>query len=265
MSNDGWTVPTGGNAYPFDALGAWVKIRVEEFEPNLPVTDLKTGETKTYKSGAPQLMHRIGGDVIEASDQAFPAGTGTSVYMSGAAKPTGSDDKGPFGSRNAVIAAAIKAATGSNQLMPKSVLTVQYVGDEPDTPRGMSPTKRYQAWYEYVAPPLGAVGPTTGAAPAGPPPGAPVSHAVTPAVSAAPGSGPGPTAGPSTPAAASSSSAAPVAAALTPEQEAEAALAAYLAEQAQVPAEPAWDEDPRVNPLRAKGLDDATIRSILKI
>jgi hypothetical protein len=244
VSNDGWTVPTGGNAYPFDALGAWVKIRVEEFEPNLPVTDLKTGETKTYKSGAPQLMHRIGGDVIEASDQAFPAGTGTSVYMSGAAKPTGSDDKGPFGSRNAVIAAAIKAATGSNQLMPKSVLTVQYVGDEPDTPRGMSPTKRYQAWYEYVAPPLGAVGPTvpapTAATPtAGPPAGTPAAASVPPT-------------GPAT----------ATASALTPEQEAEAALAAYLA--AQEPEE-AWSLDPRVAPLRAKNLDDATIRSILKL
>lgn len=248
MSNDGWTVPTGGNAFPFDVLGAWVKIKVQEFEPNLPVTDLKTGEAKRYPSGGPILMHRIGGDVLEASDPAFPAGTGTSVYMSGAAKPTGSDDKGPYGSRNAVIAAAIKAATGSNQLMPKATLTVQYVGDEPDTPRGMSPTKRYQAWYSYsyTAPALGAVGPTSPAATAGP---APVS--APPAVAQMPVS---------TPPAATAATAA-----LTPEQEAEAALAAYLAEQATVPAEPAWDEDPRVNPLRAKGLDDATIRSILKI
>lgn len=279
MSNDGWTVPTGGNAFPFDVLGAWVKIKVQEFEPNLPVTDLKTGEAKRYPSGGPILMHRIGGDVLEASDPAFPAGTGTSVYMSGAAKPTGSDDKGPYGSRNAVIAAAIKAATGSNQLMPKATLTVQYVGDEPDTPRGMSPTKRYQAWYSYsyTAPALGTVGPT-----AAPP--AATAATTAPAASPVQSAGSTPTAGAATAAltpqvtmsapasavpngATAALQSAPTSATdtLTPEQEAEAALAAYLAEQATVPAEPAWDEDPRVNPLRAKGLDDATIRSILKI
>ncbi len=111
MTDQGWTVPSAGSAFPFDAPGAWCKIKVEEFEPNLPCTDPKTGEPKHYKSGAPQLMHRIGGTVIESSDPAFPAGAAASFYMSGALKPTGEDANGPYGSKNAVISAAIKRAT----------------------------------------------------------------------------------------------------------------------------------------------------------
>ncbi len=248
----GWTVPSAGTAFPFDTPGAWCKIKVEEFEPNIPVTDMKTGELKQYKSGGQIYMHRIGGTILESSDAAWPAGTAASVYMSGAMKPTGDDANGPYGARNAVISAAIKRATGGNQLMPGSELTTQYIGDEPDTPRGQSPTKRYQAWYAYVAAPLGAVGPTSPATQVA----SPVQSVSTPAtagVAAATGA-------PTTPTASAAPTGPP---GLTPEQEAEAALAAWQATQE--PAAEAWESDPRVAPLRAKNLPDATIRSILKI
>lgn len=249
---EGWTLPTGGSAFPFDNPGDWVKITVEEFEPNLPQTDPKTGEPKRYQSGAQAYMSRIGGTVIESSNPGVAAGGEANLYMKGSLKPTNVRQDGTAeGSTNAAITAAIKAATGGNQLMPKSTLTVQYVADEPDTPRGMSPTKRYAAWYEApAARPLGAVGPAR--APS------------TPA--AAPVGGPGPSAPSAGPAAAPAPTVAPTAAAngLTPEQEAEAALAAYMATQTITGAD-LWDADPRVAPLRAKGLADEVIRTILKI
>lgn len=250
MSDEkGWTLPAAGNAFPFDNPGDWVKITVEEFEPNLPQTDPKSGEQKSYPSGGLAWMNRIGGTVLESNVGTVAVGSSANLYMKGAMKAKNTRADGTVeGATNAAITAAIKAATGGNQLMPGAELTLQYVGDEPDTARGMSPTKRYAAWYKYAAPPLGAVGPT-----------APPAAAVTPPP-AVPGTG-SPAAAPGVQAVASPS--AGQSAALTPEQEAEAALAAW--EAAQAPAPEAWEADPRVAPLRAKNLPDATIRSILKI
>lgn len=248
--NDGWTIPGGGNSFPFDNPQDWVKITVTEFEPNLKVTDQKTGEQKFFKSGDPILMHRIGGKVLESSNPAFAAGAPADVMMAGAAKCTVPDQG--HGSKNAAIAAAIRKATGGNQLMPNSTLTVQYIGDEPDTPRGQSPTKRYAAW--YVPPALGAVGPT---GPDGMQPGGSTNAAPAAAATPVPPGAPA-----STGALASPVSATPAPAAtafLTPEQQT-AVNAALAAAQA-----PAWDADPRVAPLRAQGLTDAIIRQVLGI
>jgi hypothetical protein len=248
MTDAAWKIPGGGNSFPFDNFGDFITGLVFEFEPNLTQTD-GDGKPKTFPGGAEKKMHRVGLHVLESSNPQYVQGMDVSVYLKGGAK-LNPDGSGPT---QAVVLAAIKGATGMNDLQPGAKLTLQYTGELPSKDRMTQPTKLYKAW--YVVPAMGVPGAPADAAPvAGPTVAAQAAPVATPQPVPAPvvtqvsPAGP-PVATPAQPAA------------LTPEQE--AAIAAALAPA--TPAQEAWETDPRVAPLRAKGVPDATIRSVLGI
>lgn len=235
--NQSWDVGgQEGNSYPFDTIGAYVKLKVTNYEPNLPQTHMTgelAGKPRTFDSGAPMLMHRVTGTIVDA-DQKHKVGEEASFYLKGAKKLDGD-----AGSTQAVVSAAILAATGATTLQWGGTVTLQYVADKPSTVRGLSPSKLYKAWYEV-------------------PSFAPVGEAA-----------PGPTAPPASTAAAPPSAPAPAASAaapgLTAEQMAEIARLTAVAQAPQTPAQEVWEADPRVAQLRAAGTSDAIIRQVLGI
>ena len=245
---DPWKIPGGGNSFPFDNFGDFITGLVFEFEPNLTQTD-KDGKPKCFAGGQEMKMHRVGLHVLESSNPQYAQGMDVSVYLKGGAK-LNPDGSGPT---QAVVLAAIKAATGMNDLQPGAKLTLQYVAEGTSKDRMTQPPKYYKAW--YVVPAMGVPGATAEAPPAaGPTVATPVAQAVTPPPGSAPATV---TPQPAAPGIATSAPTAD-ASALTPEQE--AAIAAALA-----PAAESWESDPRVAPLRAKNVPDATIRSVLGI
>jgi hypothetical protein len=198
-------------------------------------------------------MHRVGLHVLESSNPQYAQGMDVSVYLKGGAK-LNPDGSGPT---QAVVLAAIKAATGMNDLQPGAKLTLQYVAEGTSKDRMTQPPKYYKAW--YVVPAMGVPGAPSEAPKADPYAGGatgvypPVAGPTVPEREAASAAAATPPPGtPASPAPAADASA------LTPEQE--AAIAAALA-----PAAESWESDPRVAPLRAKNVPDATIRSVLGI
>lgn len=249
MPEETWDIGGGGNSFPFDTIGDFVKGYVVGYEPNLKQTDPKTGEVKTFNSGDPMLMHRVELEVIESNLPDVGAGDNRSIYLKGAKKLV--DAAQGIGSTQAAVAAALKATTNGTALQYRGVLTLQYVAEQPDAPRGQSPAKYYRAWYEAPTFQVGTPDPTPApvvpAVPSpGPAPSASIPAAAAPATPAA--------VAPAMPAAPATAAASP---GLTPEQE--AAIAAALGQTAT----PAWDADPRVAPLRARGVPDDTIRTVL--
>lgn len=268
QDQDGWAIGGGGNSFPFENVGEWVQGTVYEYEPNLPQTVMRgpdKGKPRTFASGAPMLMHRVGLHVIASTNPTYPEGTDASVYLKGGLKPY---DDGSYSTQGAV-AAAIKAATGENRLKPGSKLTLQRCST---VKTNDGDAYGYKAWYE--APSFVVGDPTPSAPPSAPPPGAGASPAtpvtppqavattapataVPPATPVAPAPTPAASATPAGPPPVPATTA--VAPEFTPEQ-----LAAIAAAQAATQA-PAWDSDPRVAALRAQGLADEMIRDILKI
>ncbi len=283
MTQDAWKIPGGGNSFPFDNYGDFVAGIVFEFEPNLRQTD-KDGKEKTFPGGQPMLMHRIGIHVTDSSSPAYKLGQDASVYLKGGAKLQ-ADGTGPT---QAVVLAAIKAATGLNDLQPGAKLTVQYVAEGQSKDRMTQPPKYYKAWYEapsMTVPTPGQPGATAAVASPGNAPGQPNQTAgsspasagsagpsqSSPASSASPGnsqaqpaaSPPGTSVAPVGQSAGSPSASPGASTAADEEALALAALAEL--EAASAAPDDSWAQDPRVAPLRAKGVSDEMIRKVLKI
>jgi hypothetical protein len=241
----------GGTSYPFDTIGDYVKGHVVGYEPGIPQTDPKTGERKTFSDGTPMLMARVDLEVIDSSGAADP-GDPVSVYLKGAKKPV--DPANGVGSTQAAVAHALRQATGGTALAHRGVLTLQYVADQPDAPRGQTPAKWYRAWYEGPAFNVVAPDPTqpaagTASTSAPPPPGTPSGPAPT-----TPPGAPTPAGNAHSPGPANHAAAPTPATAATANGSSDTDLLNTLEEY-----------DPRIRDLRSRGIPDPAIRQALKL
>ncbi len=264
----------GGNSFPFDAVGDFVKGKVRTVEQQQQ-TDMESGEPAFWPGGKPKLMYAVTMQT-ELRDDAADDGM-RCVFLKGSTKPESK-------SSLAAVRGAVKGATGAYDLQYDGELTLQFSNVEPPATRGFSPRKLYDAWYVPPVMTIGesAPGPTPppaaapAAPPAQPPAGvpsvAPGATATPPAPSsppaAVPPASPAPAAGhpAATPPAAVSEEqrVALIEATLTDAQKVDPAVRAALGLPA-IAVAAAWDSDPRVAALRAMNIADDAIRTTLGI
>lgn len=215
----------GGNSFPFDNVGDSVTGLVRSMR-EVQQTDLDTGQPATWPDGRPKTMIAV--ELATDLREGDGDDGARTVYLRGSIKPESQ-------SSLAAVRSAVKAVTGGYALHVGGRLTLSFVGEEPAQKRGYSPRKLYSA--SYVAPSVDLEQSKPAATPATP---AAAPAAPSPAPATATGGG-------------------DVLGGLTPEQR------LVLGITDDTPAEAAWDDDPRVAPLRAAGVADEKIRAALGI
>ena len=167
----GFDLGGGGNAFPFDHIGASVTGKITEIGEQQQ-TDMKTGEPAFWQGGQPKMMVRV---VLQTDAHDDQGDEGLrSIYLRGSKKAESQ-------SLMAAVIQAVSQATGRTELDLGATLTVTYVGDgQPPSP-GMTAPKRYTASY---------VPPRVDLATQGQPPTGPVNVPAIQGPPAAPAAGP---------------------------------------------------------------------------
>lgn len=158
----GFDLGGGGNAFPFDHIGASVTGKITEIGEQQQ-TDMKTGEPAFWQGGQPKMMVRV----VLATDLHDDQGDDgeRSIYLRGS-------KKAETQSLMAAVIQAVQQATGKTELDLGATLTVTYVGDGQPSSPVMTAPKRYTASYQPPRVDLGQVNqPPTG--PVNVPPAAP--------------------------------------------------------------------------------------------
>jgi len=157
----------GGKSASFDTIGTTHTGTIIEPPRVENQTDIKTGEVKTFDNGDPRRQMVVVLQTDERDPSVEDDDGVRRLYVKGSPKPESQ-------SMTAAIGAAVKAAK-ANGLEVGGKLTVTYIGDGPQTERGLSAPKQYAAAYvppwvgasaQFLAEPAPAAAPVAQAAPA---------------------------------------------------------------------------------------------------